>query len=105
MNTKSNQRTRRKSNPPAFDVEAFLNSSGVARVMKEFTKKETLFSQGDPSTNIMYIRQRQGEDLPVVSKSGKEAVVAMRWGQVTLSGKGDWQGNQNEWQRLLPLRL
>ena len=67
-----------------FDAEAFLNSAGVARTVREFARKETLFSQGDPSKNVMYI-QKGGVKISVVSKIGKEAVVGML-------GPGDFIG-------------
>jgi CRP-like cAMP-binding protein len=65
-----------KKKPTAFDAKAFLNSAGVARTMVEFGQKATLFSQGDPCKNIMYI-QKGGVQISVVSKIGREAVVAM----------------------------
>src|SRR5579872_1962904 len=68
----------------AFDVELFLTSAGVARTMMEFDKKETLFSQGDPCNNIMYIQKGEVK-ISVVSKTGKEAVVGM-------VGAGDFIG-------------
>src|SRR5713101_3737394 len=69
---------------PAFDAQAFLDSAGVAKRVAEFRRKETIFSQGDPSTNIMYI-QRGGVKLSVVNESGKEEVVAVL-------GPGDFFG-------------
>ncbi len=69
---------------PAFDAQAFLDSAGVAKRVAEFRRKETIFSQGDPSTNIMYI-QKGGVKLSVVNESGKEAVVAVL-------GPGDFFG-------------
>ncbi len=69
---------------PAFDAQAFLDSAGVAKKVAEFRRKETIFSQGDPSTNIMYI-QKGGVKLSVVNESGKEAVVAVL-------GPGDFFG-------------
>src|SRR6202047_2614293 len=73
---KTSKRANAKSKPSAFDVEAFLSSAGVARTLMEFGKKQTLFSQGDPCKNIMYI-QKGGVKISVVSKTGKEAVVGM----------------------------
>jgi CRP/FNR family transcriptional regulator, cyclic AMP receptor protein len=67
-----------------FNAEAFLNSAGVARTIAEFGRKETLFSQGDPSKTIMYIQKGEVK-LSVVSKTGREAVVAML-------GPGDFIG-------------
>jgi CRP-like cAMP-binding protein len=69
---------------PPFDVETFLSSTGVARTNSRFAANAVLFSQGEPATTIMYI-QRGGAKLSVVSKSGKEAMVAML-------GPGDFLG-------------
>jgi CRP-like cAMP-binding protein len=73
---KINGRTSGNGKPITFNAEAFLHSVGVARTIVEFGKKETLFSQGDPSKNIMYI-QKGGVKLSVVSNTGKEAVVGI----------------------------
>jgi CRP/FNR family cyclic AMP-dependent transcriptional regulator len=81
---KTNKRANGKRKPITFDIEAFLNSVGVARVLREFGRKETLFSQGDPCKNIMYI-QKGSVKISVVSTVGKEAVVGML-------GPGDFIG-------------
>ena len=73
----------KKKNSP-FNAEAFLHSTGVARTEVVFGRSETLFSQGDSSTNIMYI-QKGGVKISVVSQSGKEAVVG-------IMGPGDFIG-------------
>lgn len=59
-----------------FDVEVFLDSAGIARTIVEFEKKNTLFSQGDACKDVMYIHSGSVK-LSVVSKTGKEAIVAM----------------------------
>ena len=59
-----------------FNVQAFLDSAGVARTIVEFQAKDTIFSQGDIGKDVMYI-QKGTVKLSVVSKTGKEAVVAM----------------------------
>ncbi len=82
MKTTKRPNGKRKHNH--FDAEIFLNSAGVARTMTEFERKETLFSQGDPCKNIMYI-QKGGVKISVVSKTGKEAVVG-------IMGPGDFIG-------------
>ena len=71
---------------PAFDVQAFLDDAGVARKVVEYRDRDIVFSQGDPCDAVMYI-QEGGVRLSVLSKTGKEAVVA------TL-GPGDFLG---EW--------
>jgi CRP/FNR family cyclic AMP-dependent transcriptional regulator len=73
-----------KRKPKPFDTEAFLHSAGVARTIVEYEKKEALFSQGDPSKNIMFIQKGEVK-ISVVSKAGKEAVVGMM-------GHGDFIG-------------
>jgi CRP-like cAMP-binding protein len=44
--------------------------------MAKFGPKETVFAQGDPATNVMYI-QEGSVRLSVVNETGKEAVVAI----------------------------
>ena len=72
------------SRSPAFDVKLFLDSAGLGRKVNKFRKKETVFSQGDSATSVMYI-QEGSVKLTVVNESGKEAVVA-------ILGPGDFLG-------------
>jgi len=67
-----------------FNAQAFLDSAGIARKVKEFKKAEVVYSQGDASKSVMYL-QEGGVKLSVVSESGKEAVVA-------ILGPGDFFG-------------
>jgi CRP-like cAMP-binding protein len=67
-----------------FNAQAFLESAGVKRTIKEFKRAEVVYSQGDAAKNVMYL-QEGGVKLSVVSESGKEAVVAMM-------GPGDFFG-------------
>src|SRR4029077_4306524 len=83
---KTNKPANEKKKQVAFDAEAFLHSAGVARTMAEFGKRETLFSQGDPSKNIMYIQNGEVK-ISVVSKSGKEAVAGVL-GRADFIGEG-----------------
>ena len=69
---------------PAFDARAFLDSSGLANKVAEYGRGETVFTQGDACDHVMYI-QSGGVKLSVLSKSGREAVVAML-------GPGDFFG-------------
>jgi CRP-like cAMP-binding protein len=59
-----------------FDVKLFLDSAGLGRKVAKFRAKETVFAQGDPAKNVMYI-QEGGVKLSVVNETGKEAVVAI----------------------------
>ena len=75
---------RASSRGLAFDVQLFLDSSGLGRTIRKIRGKELVFSQGDPTQNVMYI-QEGGVKLTVVNESGKEAVVA-------ILGPGDFFG-------------
>jgi CRP/FNR family cyclic AMP-dependent transcriptional regulator len=59
-----------------FNAQAFLDSAGVERTVKEFKRTEVIYSQGDAATSVMYLREG-GVKLTVVSESGKEAVIAI----------------------------
>ena len=65
-----------RKKPRAFDVEAFLDSSGVSRKVVEFRPRDVVFAQGDPSDSVMYIQQGSVK-ISVLSEAGKEAVIAM----------------------------
>jgi CRP-like cAMP-binding protein len=60
----------------AFNAQAFLDSAGLARTIVEYKPKETIFSQGDICKDVMYIQKGEVR-VSVVSKTGKEAVVAI----------------------------
>ena len=60
----------------AFDVQAFLDSAGVARKIVQYRKSQEIYSQGNPAATVMYI-QEGGVKLSVVNEVGKEAVVAI----------------------------
>jgi len=59
-----------------FNVQAFLDSSGIARKIVEFRRGEVIFSQGDACESVMYIHTG-GVKLSVLSRTGREAVVAL----------------------------
>jgi CRP/FNR family cyclic AMP-dependent transcriptional regulator len=73
-----------RSKSLAFNVESFLDSSGLGKSVASFSGKEVVLRQGDPATPIFYIR-RGGVKLTVVNKPGKEAVLA-------ILGPGDFFG-------------
>jgi CRP/FNR family transcriptional regulator, cyclic AMP receptor protein len=60
----------------AFKAQAFLDSAGIARKIVEYRGGEVIFTQGDPNESVLYI-QKGGVKLSVLSKTGREAVVAM----------------------------
>jgi CRP/FNR family transcriptional regulator, cyclic AMP receptor protein len=69
---------------PPFDLTTFLDSAGVQRRVVKYARSAIVFSQGDAANHVYYI-QKGSVKLAVLSKSGKEAVVA-------ILGAGDFFG-------------
>jgi CRP-like cAMP-binding protein len=67
-----------------FNTQAFLDSAGLSKKIVDYGRDETIFTQGDRCQSVMYI-QNGGVKLSVLSKTGREAVVAML-------GPGDFFG-------------
>jgi len=67
-----------------FNLQVFLESAGVARTIRKYARSAVIFSQGDPATDVFYIQQGSVK-LSVLSRTGKEAVVAVL-------GQGDFFG-------------
>jgi CRP/FNR family cyclic AMP-dependent transcriptional regulator len=74
----------KRGNKNGFSAQEFLDSAGVAKKVTKFAKNQTVFSQGDPARNVLYI-QDGSVKLSVVNKVGREAVVA-------ILGPGDFFG-------------
>jgi len=68
----------------AFDAQAFLDSAGVTRKIVEYQRAQVIFTQGDPCESVLYI-QKGGVKITLLSKAGRQAVVAML-------GPGDFFG-------------
>jgi CRP/FNR family transcriptional regulator, cyclic AMP receptor protein len=66
----------KRKDMPAFDPNAFLAKVGKGRTLADYKKNQRVFSQGDPADAIFYI-QKGKVKITVVSKQGKEAVVAI----------------------------
>jgi CRP/FNR family transcriptional regulator, cyclic AMP receptor protein len=62
---------------PSFDVQAFLaeksNKSGLAK----FRESQNLYTQGDSADSVFFIHKGDVK-ITVVSKRGKEAIIAIR---------------------------
>jgi CRP-like cAMP-binding protein len=84
MVKKTVRHARPRAAPGDLDAEVFLESAGAARRVATYPKGTIVFSQGEPSDAVMFI-QRGGVKISVVSRTGKEAVVAML-------GPGDFFG-------------
>ncbi len=60
----------------AFDPRLFLTKLTAGKTSREYRADEFVFSQGDAADAVFYIQSGKVK-LTVVSKRGKEAVVAM----------------------------
>ena len=69
---------------PAFVLESFLDSAGIGRTIRKYARSAVIFSQGDAATDVFYMQQGSVK-LSVLSRTGKEAVVAVL-------GPGDFFG-------------
>jgi CRP/FNR family cyclic AMP-dependent transcriptional regulator len=67
-----------------FNAQAYLDSAGMPKTVVEYGRGESIFTQGDACEDVLYI-QSGGVKLSVLSKTGREAVVAML-------GPGDFFG-------------
>jgi CRP-like cAMP-binding protein len=78
------KRGKKSTDKPDFDLQGFLAAAGKGRTLADHPKSHQIFLQGDPADAIFYIHKGKIK-LTVVSKQGKEAVVA-------LLGSGDFFG-------------
>ena len=93
-NGKSKSMSRKKD---AFDAQAFLDSAGLSRKVRQFKRAEVVFSQGAAAESVMYI-QDGGVKITAVSASGKEAIIAILgpgefFGEGCLAGQTLRMGN------------
>ena len=59
-----------------FDPAVFLETAAKGRVISTHPKKQVIFAQGDAADAVFYIKKGKVK-VTVVSKQGKEAVVAI----------------------------
>jgi hypothetical protein len=79
----------RKRAKAAFDPKRFLARVGDGKSIAHYLKNEIVFSQGGVADAVFYI-QKGNVKLVVVSKHGKEAVVA-------ILGPGHFWRRMSEW--------
>jgi CRP-like cAMP-binding protein len=68
--------SRTRAAVPGFDTAVFFETAGDGRSISTLDKNETIFSQGDVADAVFYIKKGKVK-VTVVSKLGKEAVVAL----------------------------
>src|ERR1700734_1779004 len=67
---------KKTKNLQRFDPAAFLEIAAKGRTLLTHRKKEVIFSQGNVADAVYYIKKGKVK-VTVVSKQGKEAVVAI----------------------------
>src|ERR1700680_1313096 len=59
-----------------FDPKRFLSVINGGRKIEAFSKKQTIFAQGDSSDSVFYVKEGKVK-LTVVSKVGKAATIGI----------------------------
>ena len=67
---------RSQAKAAVFDPQVFLDSAGLKRTIEKFSGRRVIFAQGDPASHVLYIQDGEVR-LSVLSKTGREAVIAM----------------------------
>jgi CRP/FNR family transcriptional regulator, cyclic AMP receptor protein len=60
----------------AFNPKIFLTKVSDGRSVRPYRRKQVIFAQGDPADAVFYVQNGRVK-LTVVSKQGKEAIVAL----------------------------
>ena len=82
---------------PAFDPKTLLKRVDGGKSVAVYGRKQVVFSQGDPA-DVVYYLQKGRVKLTVVSKQGKEAVVAFV-GADMFSVKAAWPGSNSAYRQ------
>jgi CRP/FNR family transcriptional regulator, cyclic AMP receptor protein len=70
------KRSAKSNTAPTFAVKLFLTEAGTGRTLADHPQNHQIFLQGDSADALFYI-QKGKLKLTVVSKQGKEAVIAI----------------------------
>jgi CRP/FNR family cyclic AMP-dependent transcriptional regulator len=94
---------------PAFDPRGLLSKIATGKSTQEYEAEESVFSQGDAADAVFYIESGKVK-LTVVSKRGKEAVVAILpegsfFGEGCLAGQLQRMSTANAVQRTTAIRV
>jgi CRP/FNR family transcriptional regulator, cyclic AMP receptor protein len=83
-----------------FDPAVFLETVAKGRIIATHKKKQIIFAQGDVADSVFYIKAGKIK-VTVVSKQGKEAVVAIL-GEDEFLVRDACSDSRSVWRRLLP---
>ena len=85
----------RDAKPHSFDVMGLLTQHNTRWTLSKYQENQIVYAQGDPADSVFYVHSGKVK-VTVISKLGKEAVVAIR-GPDEFCGEGAMTGT--------PLRL
>jgi CRP-like cAMP-binding protein len=68
--------TPKRQLKPAFDLKTFLTKANGGKTIAKYSPNDVVFSQGDAADAVFHITKGEVK-LSVLSKQGKEAVVAI----------------------------
>jgi CRP/FNR family transcriptional regulator, cyclic AMP receptor protein len=80
----------KKSKAPSFDVMGLLTQHNTRWTLSNYQENQIVYSQGDSADSVFYIHRGKVK-ITVVSKLGKEAIVAIR-GPDEFCGEGALTG-------------
>jgi len=80
----------KKSKAPSFDVMGLLTQHNTRWIVSQYKENQIVYAQGDPADSVFYIHRGKVK-ITVVSKLGKEAIVAIR-GPDEFCGEGALTG-------------
>jgi CRP-like cAMP-binding protein len=92
-----------------FNAETFLKNAGTARIVAEYPPGTPIFAQGDIADSVFYL-QKGAVKLSVLSKNGREAVVAILdagnfFGEGCLAGQPVRMGNATAASESVVMRI
>jgi CRP/FNR family transcriptional regulator, cyclic AMP receptor protein len=89
-----------RKRPTSFNPQTFLATVGKGKTTLRCRKNQVLFSQGDTADAVFYIQEGKVK-LTVISRQGKEAVVAIQE-QGVFSARPAWPGDRCTWEPRRP---
>ena len=92
MSTNLRMAARASKRTVPFNPKALLARVSEGRSVASYRRKQVIFSQGDPADEVFYVQEGRVK-LTVVSKQGKEAIVALL-GVDEFFGEGCLAGQQ-----------
>src|SRR6202050_4125737 len=81
---------QREAKHPSFDVMGLLTQHNTRWTLSNYQENQIVYSQGDSADSVFYIHRGKVK-ITVVSKLGKEAIVAIR-GPDEFCGEGALTG-------------